>query len=75
MVPDFVLAISKSLSFSALSGDGRTRSRVSKNVRQYLRVVGWIFQRFLGLLWSPAISRQSGQSSRFFVDLIFGLRP
>ena len=57
MVPDFVLAISKSLSINTLCGDGRTRSRVSKNVSQYLRVVGWIFQRFLGLLWSPAISR------------------
>ena len=64
MVPDFVLAISKSLSINALCGDGRTRSRVSKNISRYLKVVDWVFQRFFGLLWCPEISRQSAQSSR-----------
>ena len=64
MVPDFVLAISKSLSINALCGDGRTRSLVSGNISRYLKVAGLVFQCIFGLPWCPEISRQSAQSSR-----------
>lgn len=44
MVPDFVLAISKSLSVNTLCGDGRTRFIASLGVSQCLKVAQGFFR-------------------------------